>query len=266
MDRYLIHEIRTREGIYKVDYNSLANLPESPDGIEEGEGISIVSGQSGEKIISLSPGTLKDIEDLMDKVFPVTPEILESSGFGVFELGTSVTPELSWRVMKGSSEVQEYQVTLFTKTPEHSWVPGVPQEGTGHFVFPEVSQDTSWRLLLETPGEVVIGPLSSEFRRYRYYGVLQGDPGEVTENLVKGLQRDLQTTKTYQKTTLRSGEYFLFAVPGASNLIVRHSGTDAIVDSRTGTLSVTGASGSYTYTWVLVPASGNSWTFIITNT
>jgi hypothetical protein len=104
---------------------------------------------------------------------------------------------------------------------------------------------------------------------YRYYGVLDSRPSSITESVIKSLRTsELSNSKTLGTTSLASGKYFLFAVPGTPTLVVRHAGTDSVIDSEIGTIGISrknGTSGLIVYSWVLVPASSMNWSFVIKN-
>ena len=273
MDRYIIHEFRTSDGIYKVDYESLANLPESGEGLVPGEGIRIEREQGGESTISVTQELSDNIKKLMDKNFPVTAAITSSSGFGNHEIGDVITASISWSVTR---EVEPYTITGSLVTPMisrnggSSWTSETSFTEGSTYTRENITTDTSIKILVQPPDSsqnIVLGPRSVNFLDYRYYGVLNSRPPSITESLIKSLSTsELSNSKTLGTTNLASGKYFLFAVPGTPNLVVRHAGTDSIIDSEIGTIGVSrknGTSGLNAYSWVLVPASSINWSFVI---
>jgi len=275
MDRYIIHEFRTSDGIYKVDYESLANLPESGEGLVPGEGIRIEKEQSGESTISVTQELSGNIKRLMDKNFPVMASITSSTGFGNHEIGDTVTVSISWSVTR---EVEPYTINGSLVTPMisenggSSWTSETSFTEGSMYTRENITSGTSIKLLIQPPDSaqnIILGPLSVNFMDYRYYGILNSRPSSIKESIIKSLSTsELSNSKTLGTTNLGSGKYFLFAVPGTPTLVVRHAGTDSIIDSEIGTIGISrknGSSGLIVYSWVLVPASSINWSFVIKN-
>jgi hypothetical protein len=271
MDNYIIHEFRTSDGVYKVDYDSLANLPEIGKNLSEGEGISIMKDQST-TTISVSQELSDTIGRLVDKTFPVSATIVSSEGFGNHEEGDVVNVTMSWIVTRDDSGISGSTITPMIQVGNGDWILEESFTDTGTYSYYDIITGTSIKLQVHPPvgtQDITLGPLSVKFLRYRYYGVLNSKPTTITESLIKSLgTHELSSSTTLGSTSLASGKYFLFAVPGTPTLVVRHSGTDSIVDAEIGTIGLTrknGTQGSILYSWILVPASSITWSFVIKN-
>jgi hypothetical protein len=273
MDNWIIHEIIKGSKRCKIDYESLANLPDLSLKLRAGDGISITESPDGQNDISVDPEIYEKLDSLLNKVFPVTATILSRSGFGYHELGDVVTPMISWKLARETGE----EITEFTAVPQintgSAWTQpsASPYEGITSFTFPSATSTTSYRVVAsgEKFSNLIIGPLTATFTRYRYYGALSTKPTSITEAVVKSLgTSELNDSGTLGSTTLASGKYFLFATPGVKNLVVRHTGTDGIIESEKGTVQVSrknGTDSGFSYSWILVPASSVAWSFKITN-
>jgi hypothetical protein len=272
MDNWIIHEIIEGSKRCKIDYESLANLPDLQAQIEAGSGISITESPDGQRNISVDPEITQKLELLLKRVFPVTVQTTAKNGFGVFEIGDVVTPTISWEVTRETEgEITDTQVTPQSNTGSAWTSPGsAPFSGIKTYTWPSATVETSYRVIIGGSDfqNLTIGPLTVKFTRYRYYGVLSNRPESVTESLVKSLgTSELNSSGTLGNTSLASGKYFLFVVPGVKNLVVRHSGTDGIIDSEKGTVEIhreNGTGSGYSYSWVLVPPSSTNWSFKIT--
>ena len=272
MDNWIIHEIIEGGKRCKVDYESLANLPDLSSKLRESDGISITESPDGLIYLSVDSEIFRTLDSLTSQVFPATVSVTGSSGFGVHEVGDVVTPSISWRVARETiGEITDADITPMSSSGSDWTSPsGAPFKGITEYTFPSVTTDTSYRVVVKAPGfdDLTIGPLTTKFTRYRYYGILSEKPNTITESIVKSLgTKELNDSGTLGSTSLGASRYFLFAVPGVKTLVVRHSGTDAIVDADKGTLEVRRENGpgtAYTYSWVLVPASSITWTFKIT--
>jgi hypothetical protein len=269
MDNWIIHEIIEGSNRYKVDYESLANLPDLQ--LEAGTGISITESPGGRQNISVDPEIYRKLDILLKRVFPVTIKVLNQSGFGTYELGDVVTPSISWEVTREiEGEVTDTSVTLQSSTGS-VWANSEtdPLNGITSYVWTSPIVNTQYRVIISGSEfqDLTIGPLAVKFTRYRYYGILSNYPESITEDLVKSLgTSELNDSGTLRNTLLNAGKYFLFVVPGIRTLVVHHSGTDGIIDSESGTVVVSRKNGTdtgYTYSWVLVPSSNTDWSFNI---
>ena len=272
MDNYIIQKVITSEGSYQWDYNSLANLPDlSKINIVQGDGISITEGSNGQNCISLDPEVKSDISLLMDEVFPFKSTLTSSSGFKTYEEGSVASASMFWRSTKGSSVINNTTVIPMTMTNNGSWIETETLNNITSYTWNGITSNTSFKVVTRSGSlSSTVGPLSVSFTKYRYYGPLDPiSPSSITDSLIKSLGKsELSTTSTLASTGLDPGKCFLFAVYGVKNLVVRHAGTDAVIDSDTGTIELTrknGTGGTFTYSWILVPASSIRWNFIITN-
>jgi len=274
MDNWIIHEIIKGSKRCRIDYESLANLPDLNLRLGAGTGISITESPDGQRNISIDSEVYRKLRALFKQVFPATGEIISENGFGVFELGDVVTPSISWRVTREiEGEITDTQVTPQSKSYTGStWIsPGAaPFSGITEYTWSSTNVDMSYQVIITGPEiqDLTIGPLTVKFTRYRYYGVLLERPESITESLVKSLETsELSDSGVLEDTLLDSGKYFLFVVPGVRNLVVRHVQTDGIVDSEKGTVEVHRQNGTsdepYSYSWVLVPSSSIAWSFKI---
>jgi hypothetical protein len=275
MDNWIIHEIIDGSKRCRIDYESLANLPDlNYSRLGSGAGISITESPDGQQNISVDPEILQKLETLRKQVFPVTITTTAQSGFGVHELGDVVTPSISWRVARETEgEITDTQVTPQSNTGS-TWTSPVdaPYSGITTYTWSSPSVNTSYRVIVSSPDfqDLTIGPLTVKFTRYRYYGVLSSHPESITEALVKSLSTsELNDSGTLGNTSLASGKYFLFVVPGVKTLVVRHAGTDGVIDSEKGTIVIhrkngTDSGSGHSYSWILVPSSSVAWSFKIT--
>lgn len=270
MDNWIIHEIIEGSKRYRFSYESLEDLPNLV--LESGDGISITESPDGERTISVASEIFQKLEILRKQAFPVTVEITAKSGFGIYELGDVVTPSISWQVTRETEgEITDTQITPQSNSGSAWTSPGdAPFNGITTYTWPSPSVSMSYRLTISGSEfqNLTIGPLTVKFTRYRYYGVLSDRPGSVTEALVNSLSTsELNDSGTFEDTLLDPGKYFLFVTPGVKNLVVRHAGTDGIVDSEKGTVWMhrkNGTDSGYSYSWILVPPSSIAWSFKIT--
>lgn len=272
MDNWIIHEIIEGSKRCKIDYESLANLPDlNYSRIGAGTGISITESPDGQQNISVDSEIYRKLDLLLKQVFPVTASITNQSGFGLHEYGDVVTPTISWRVTRETEgEITDTQVTPQSNTGSVWASPAsAPFNGIKEYTWSSPTVDTSYRVIVSGSNfsDLTIGPLTVKFARYRYYGILSSRPESVTESLVKSLgTSELSDSGTLGNTSLAAGKYFLFVVPGVKTLVVHHSGTDGVVDSEKGTVEIhrkNGTGTGYTYSWILVPASSTAWSFKI---
>jgi hypothetical protein len=203
-------------------------------------------------------------DDMVTEVFPLTV-VIASSNAGTREIGTSVTPNIVLGITRKGADVSSSAVTTSsegTVQSDHKTIIGSAlTSGTTTFQI-SVSQGGQTK---SAPNQVF------SFTNYRYKGVLSIKPN--TSNIVaaiRALPKELSTVSTLGETTLEAGKYYLFAVKGTVNLIVKNAksgGTIDIPSSDKGTATVPQENGvgSNTYSWVIAPASSNTWYFQITN-
>lgn len=202
---------------------------------------------------------------LATEVFPLTVAVA-SSNAGTREIGTSVTPNIVLSITRKGADVSSSAQTTSsqgTVQSDHKTIIGSAlTSGTTTYII-SVTQGGQTK---SVPNQVF------SFTNYRYKGALSSKPN--TANIVaaiRALPKELSTVTTLGQTTLEANKYYLFAVKGTVNLIVKNAksgGTIDIPSSDKGTCIVpqeNGVGDGNTYSWVIVPASSNTWYFQITN-
>lgn len=206
-------------------------------------------------------------DDVVTEVFPLTVAI-ESSNAGTYEIGDaqhSVTPQIVLSITRKGADVSSSANTTSSQgvvqSDKKTIIGSALTSGTTAFQI-SVSQGGQTR---SVPNQVF------SFTNYRYKGVLSSKPN--TSNIVaaiRALPKELSTVATLDQTTLEAGKYYLFAVKGNHTFVVINAKSSGVIDvpaSDKGTVTVPQENGvgSNTYSWVIVPASPNTWYFQITN-
>lgn len=211
------------------------------------------------------------IKELATAIFPVTASIYEGNT-GTFENGTPVTPLLKLDIKRNGVNVQSSS-TVSVNPPEDMEVTTASNRKVITYTGEPLTSGTHTYAIDVVQGGQHAAPLTAEYKfsYYRYKGALSSKPN--TSNIVaaiRALPKELSTVTTLGQTTLEAGKYYLFAVKGTVSLIVKNAksgGTIDIPSSDKGTCIVPqeNGQGSNTYSWVIVPASPNTWYFQITN-
>ena len=212
------------------------------------------------------------IKELATAIFPVTASIYEGNA-GTFETGTPITPLLKLDIKRNGVNVQSSS-TVSVNPPEDMEVTTASNRKVITYTGEPLTSGTHTFAIDVVQGGQHAAPLTAEYKfsYYRYKGALSSKPN--TANIVaaiRALPKELSTVTTLGQTTLEGGKYYLFAVKGTVNLIVKNAksgGTIDIPSSDKGTCIVpqeNGVGDGNTYSWVIVPASSNTWYFQITN-
>ena len=212
------------------------------------------------------------IKELATAIFPVTASIYEGNT-GTFETGTPVTPLLKLDIKRNGVNVQSSS-TVSVNPPEDMEVTTASNRKVITYTGEPLTSGTHTYAIDVVQGGQHAAPLTAEYKfsYYRYEGALSSKPN--TSNIVaaiRALPKELSTVTTLGQTTLEAGKYYLFAVKGTVNLIVKNAksgGTIDIPTSDKGTCIVpqeNGVGDGNTYSWVIVPASPNTWYFQIAN-
>lgn len=212
------------------------------------------------------------IKELATAIFPVTASIYEGNT-GTFETGTPITPLLKLDIKRNGVNVQSSS-TVSVNPPEDMEVTTASNRKVITYTGEPLTSGTHTYAIDVVQGGQHAAPLTAEYKfsYYRYKGALSSKPN--TANIVaaiRALPKELSTVTTLGQTTLEGGKYYLFAVKGTVSLIVKNAksgGTIDIPSSDKGTCIVpqeNGVGDGNTYSWVIVPASSNTWYFQITN-
>lgn len=206
-------------------------------------------------------------DDMVTEVFPLTVAIA-SSNAGTREIGTSVSPHIVLSITRKGVDVPASEISQ-SISPTPIFVSDDKRTIMGNSL---TSGSTTYQISVSQGGQTKsVAPQTFAFSYYRYKGTLSSKPN--TANIVaaiRALPKELSTVTTLGQTTLEAGKYYLFAVKGTVNLIVKNAksgGTIDIPNTDKGTCTVPqeNGQGSNTYSWVIVPASNNTWYFQITN-
>lgn len=204
------------------------------------------------------------LDDVVANVFPVTVAVT-SSNAGVREVGSSVIPSISLSITRKGADVSDDAEVTFTPD-DGNW------EDNTYTGAAVASGTKTYRISVTQGGQTVsVADQIFRFTNYRYLGALSSKPN--TANIVaaiRALPKELSTVTWLNQTTLEANKYYLFAVKGIVDLIVKNAksgGTISIDSSDKGTTTVPQENGlgSNTYSWVIVPASTSTWYFQITN-
>lgn len=212
------------------------------------------------------------IKELATAIFPVTASIYEGNT-GIFETGTQVSPLLKLDIKRNGVNVQSSS-TVSVNPPEDMEVTTASNRKVITYTGEPLTSGTHTYAIDVVQGGQHAAPLTAEYKfsYYRYKGALSSKPN--TSNIVaaiRALPKELSTVTTLGQTTLEAGKYYLFAVKGTVSLIVKNAKSGGTIDipaSDKGTCIVpqeNGVGDGNTYSWVIVPASNNTWYFQITN-
>ena len=206
-------------------------------------------------------------DEMVTEVFPLTVGVV-SSNAGTYETGDNVDPQIVLSIKRKGVDVPASEITE-SISPTPAYVSPDKRTISGNRV---TSGTTTYQIAVTQGGQTRSIPNQVfNFSYYRYRGALSSKPD--TANIVaaiRALPKELSTVTTLGQTTLEANKYYLFAVKGNVTLIVKNAksgGTIDIPNTDKGTCTVPqeNGQGSNTYSWVIVPASSNTWYFQITN-
>ena len=211
-------------------------------------------------------------DDVVTEVFPLTVAVA-SSNAGTYEVGDaqhSVTPQIVLSITRKGADVSASANTTSSQgqvQSDHKTIIGSAlTRVTTTFVI-SVSQGGQTR---SVPNQVF------SFKNYLYKGSFaSSQKATVKANLVSAIKsktKVLSDDKTLAQTTLAGGDCYLFAVKGHVNLVVKNAksgGTISVDSSDKGFITdfpqENNPSLTNEYSWIIVPASSNTWYFQITN-
>ena len=214
-------------------------------------------------------------EDVVTEVFPLTVAIA-SSNAGTYEVGDaqhSVTPQIVLSITRKGADVSASANTTSSKgtvQSDHKTIIGSDlTSGTTAFQI-TVSQGGQTR---SVPNQLF------SFKNYLYKGSFaSSQKAAVKANLVSAIKsktKVLSDDKTLAPSggvQLNGGDCYLFAVKGHVNLVVKNAksgGTISVDSSDKGFITdfpqENNPSLTNEYSWIIVPASSNTWYFQITN-
>jgi hypothetical protein len=227
----------------------------------------------GAGLASISRAGLMSSEDknninaLLTKVFPLVVAIAKSTA-GTYEIGSRVTPSIQLNITRRGANV----ASSADVTPSS----GLYDAATKTVTDSEMTSGTKTiNVSVVQGGQTEQVSAQWKFMNYIY----AGDIGTSTlanatavKNKIESSWRDsnmsLSDSTTKGSTPLAANHYYLFAVKGSANLVVRDAATNGVISGcTTGTVTIVRVnnSGSDSYSYVIVPASTLSWNFKITN-
>ena len=222
----------------------------------------------------------QDVVDMIDEVFPVMVDIA-SSNAGVREIGTSITPNIVLDITRKGVDVSASAQTTSsqgTVQPDNKTITDSAK----------TSGTTTYQISVSQGGQTrSVANQVFKFLNYVYGGELSSKPADAAAVKTQieswgsshGVLSDKKNSTAITsdgKIGLSASKYYLFAVKQTAQnvpvtLIVKDAiggGVINVLSSYKGSdLQITRVnnSGSDYYSWVIVPASSNSWTFQITN-
>ena len=209
-------------------------------------------------------------DDVVTEVFPVKA-VIASSNADVREVGTSVTPTIVLSITRKGADVSSSATVAVTPSGT------VGADGKTITDSAISSGSKTYHIAVTQGGQTVSPPNQTfDFKNYLYKGAFSSDQkAAVKANLVTAIKartKVLSDDKTLAQTTLNGGFCYLFAVKGHVNLVVKNAksgGTISVDPSDKGFISdfpqENNPSLTNEYSWIIVPASSNTWYFQITN-
>ena len=210
------------------------------------------------------------LDDVVTEVFPVKVQV-SSSNADVREVGTSVTPNIVLNITRKGVDVAESAVV--TVSPS-----GTVGSDNKTITDTAISSGSKiYQIAVTQGGQMVNAPNQTfSFKNYLYKGSFpSSQKAAVKANLVQSIKsktKILSDDKTLAQTTLNGGDCYLFAVKGHVNLVVKNAksgGTISVDSSDKGFITdfpqENNPSLTNEYSWIIVPASSNTWYFQITN-
>ena len=209
-------------------------------------------------------------DDVVTEVFPVKA-VISSSNADVREVGTSVTPTIVLNITRKGVDVASSAIVAVTPS-------GTVGSDNKTITDSAISSGSKTYHIEVTQGGQTVSPPNQkfDFKNYLYKGAFSADQkAAVKANLVTAIKartKVLSDDKTLDQTALNGGFCYLFAVKGHVNLVVKNAksgGTISVDSSDKGFISdfpqENNPSLTNEYSWIIVPASSNTWYFQITN-
>lgn len=223
------------------------------------------TGISAEKVSFGNSNAYYELSALITEVFPLKAGIT-STNAGKFEIGTTVIPHIELSITRRGVDVAA-ESTLGCSSQTASIDPGT--KAVTDVEMNSGSKTISLRV--EQGGqEVSLDPQKYEFMNYQYYGEVSTKPTASTiASVVKTLSKTLSTATTKGSTALSANKYYVFAVKGTVNFVVKNAASGGTISGCTtgyiDALSRINGTGSDKYSYVIVEKSSNSWNFKIEN-
>ena len=219
-------------------------------------------------------------DEMVTEVFPLTVAVA-SSNAGTREVGTSVTPNIVLSITRKGADVSSSAVTT-------SNAGSVQSDNKTITDSAKTSGTTTYRISVSQGGQTkAVADQAFKFLNYVYGGELSSKPSGVSAVKTQieswGSSHGVLSDKKNSTAITSDGEvglaaskYYLFAVKQTASgvpvtLIVKNANSGGTIDvpssDKGSDLQITrvNGSGSDYYSWVIVPASPNSWTFKIVN-
>lgn len=222
-------------------------------------------------------------DDMVTEVFPLTIGI-NSSNARTYEVGDQITPLIVLSITRKGVDVPASDITE-TISPTPASVSSDKRTITGNQV---TSGTTTYQISVTQGGQTrSVANQVFKFLNYVYGGELSSKPADAAAVRAQieswgsshGVLSDKKNSTAITsdgKIGLSASKYYLFAVKQTAQnvpvtLIVKNANSGGTIDvpssDKGSGLQITRAnqSGSDYYSWIIVPASSNSWTFQITN-
>lgn len=213
----------------------------------------------------MSAEQAQDLDAVVLQVFPLEVTVA-SSNAGLFEKGTTVTPDVRIDIMRRGVTVKDYASLSSTLR-----VVGETTNGL-RLGYDAITENTSFNIAVSHKGATVNVPQQQyRFVNFIYGDVLSAAPeaGSIATHLREARTLSQLSTSTTYNGTLQAGKFFIFGVPGNVTLMCRHSETGAIISGcTTGTVQVPRQNNydvTDLYSYIVVPSSDVAWNFKITN-
>lgn len=228
---------------------------------------------------SMSKEDKQLLDEMASEVFPL--EVTVGSYTNTYEVGSvNVKPEIPVAIKRhgeyvdGDATIQVTPNTADFDTTNHKIV-------DGSTLYTQTTGTHAYRLTATQGGQTREVSALVNVRYYAYYGDIGTSAladATAVKDKIESSWRDTNkkfSTKTDStlitsdgKVTNQANHYYLFAVQGTRTLIVKNAATGGVVTGcaiGTVTIERVNETDSDTYTYVIVPASPNSWDFKITN-
>lgn len=220
----------------------------------------------------------QSVIDMITEVFPLTVAVA-SSNAGTREIGTSITPQIVLAITRKGTDVPAIDITEnISPTPASV----SPDKRT--ILGNQVSSGTTTYQIAVTQGGQTRSIPNQVFRflPFVYGGELSSKPANAaavkaqieswgSSHGVLSDKKDSTAIYASGKIPLSANKYYLFAVMGSYDFIVKNAASGGIISidtSYTGkNLIVNRVNGTGTdnYSWVIIPSSPSAWAFEIVN-
>ena len=268
-------------GKFKECSHSIGQQREKTDGLQDT--INEAALHNGEVqaavLVNIASGTgltsvnaQQAFAEIAREIYPVQVTIAESNA-GTFEIGTRKTPHIVLSILRNGADVSSSANTTSSQgkvQSDHKTIDGV-----------ELTSGTTTFQISVTQGGQTVSPDNQvfSFKNYLYKGSFaSSQKAAIKANLVSAIKsktKVLSDDKTLAPSggvQLNGGDCYLFAVKGHVNLVVKNAksgGTISVDSSDKGFITdfpqENNPSLTNEYSWIIVPASSNTWYFQITN-